>query len=245
MGWLARHLNGARVELADVTEDFVVIGLMGPEAARIANAAGGGTLNDLGYFRLCEAELAGVPVTAVRLSYVGEAGWEITCRAADAPALYDALRAVGARPVGLYAQTAMRIEKGYRAMGHELDGDITPLEAGLDFAVAWESDFIGREALERRRAEGIETRIATLVLDDGHAVPLGNEPVYAAGRIVGKTTSAAFGYRIGKPVALAEIEAEIAEDTPVEIDIARDMWAARATLSPAYDPKGTRMRKRG
>ncbi len=242
IGWLSRHVDNSRVELTDVTEDLAVIGLMGPEAARIADEAGGGALNDLGYFRLRDAWMAGLAVTAVRLSYVGEAGWEITCRAEDAQTLYDALHAAGVRPAGLYAQTAMRVEKAYRAMGHELDGDITPLEAGLDFAVAWDSDFIGREALERRRAEGIKTRIATLILDDVHAVPLGNEPVYAQDRIIGKTTSAAFGYRVGKPVALAEIEADVAQDTQVEIDIARDMWAARVILGPAFDRNGIRMR---
>jgi glycine cleavage system aminomethyltransferase T len=140
----------------------------------------------------------------------------------------------------------MRIEKGYRAMGHELDTDVTPLEAGLDFAVAWDTDFIGREALLRRRDKGIESRVATILLDDTQAVPLGSEPVYAndmpGGRIVGKTTSAAFGYRIGKPVALAFLNAAIGEGDLVEIDIARHMWTGRVTLQPAFDPTGARMR---
>jgi 4-methylaminobutanoate oxidase (formaldehyde-forming) len=137
----------------------------------------------------------------------------------------------------------MRIEKGYRAMGHELDSGITPLEAGLGFAVAWDSDFIGREALLRRRNARVKTRIVTVVLDDAEAVPLGNEPVCCAGRIVGKTTSAAFGYRIGRPLALAEVDAAIGEGDAVEIDIARTMSAGRVTLKPAYDPAGARMRK--
>jgi 4-methylaminobutanoate oxidase (formaldehyde-forming) len=137
----------------------------------------------------------------------------------------------------------MRIEKGYRAMGHELDSDVTPLEAGLAFAVAWDSDFIGREALERRRDEGVKSRIATILLDDIEAVPLGNEPVYVKDRIIGKTTSAAFGYRVGRPVALAEIDAAIGADTAVEIDIARRMSPGRVTFQPAFDPGGDRMRK--
>jgi 4-methylaminobutanoate oxidase (formaldehyde-forming) len=246
MGWLRRHLDGERVTLRDSTEDFAVIGLMGPEAPRIATALGAGSLNDLGYFRVGEAEIAGAHIRAVRLSYVGEAGWEITCKAENAGRIYDTLHAAGARPAGLYAQTAMRIEKGYRAMGHELDSGITPLEAGLDFAVAWESDFIGRDALLRRRDAGIKTRIVTVLLDDPAAVPLGNEPVRVRdgtrGRIVGKTTSAAFGYRIGRPLALAEIDAAIGEGAAVEIDIARHNWAGHVTLTPAYDPSGARMR---
>jgi len=243
LGWLRRHLDGERVNLRDSTEDFAVIGLMGPEAARIATEVGAAALNDLGYFRFGEAEIAGAHVRAVRLSYVGEAGWEITCKASNAGRVYDALHAAGARPAGLYAQTSMRIEKGYRAMGHELDTDVTPLEAGLEFTVAWDSDFIGREALLRRRDKGVTSRIVTILLDDLHAVPLGNEPVYAQGRIVGRTTSAAFGYRIGRPVALAGIDATIGEGDPVEVDIARRMSPGHVTLKPAFDPTGARMRK--
>jgi 4-methylaminobutanoate oxidase (formaldehyde-forming) len=242
MGWLRRHLDGERLELRDVTETFATIGLMGPEAARIIHEVGAGNLNDLGYFRLDESEISGAHLRAVRLSYVGEAGWEITCKAGNAGRIYDALFEAGARPSGLHAQTAMRIEKGYRAMGHELDGDVTPLEAGLEFAVAWDSEFIGRDAVLRRRDEGIRTRVATVLLDDADAVPLGNEPVYADGAIVGKTTSAAFGYRVSRPLALVEIDATIGEDTQVHVDIARHMWAGRVTLRPAYDPSGARMR---
>jgi 4-methylaminobutanoate oxidase (formaldehyde-forming) len=247
LGWLNRHLDGARVSLRDATEDFAVIGLMGPEAARIATEVGAGNLNNLGYFHLGESEIAGAHLRAVRLSYVGEAGWEITCKASNAGRIHDALHAAGARPAGLYAQTSMRIEKGYRAIGHELDSDVTPLEAGLEFAVAWDSDFIGREALERRRDEGARSRIVTILLDDIDAVPLGNEPVYASdgsgGRIVGRTTSAAFGYRVGRPVALAAIDAGLDEGAPVAIDIARQPFAGRVTLEPAFDPTGARMRK--
>jgi glycine cleavage system aminomethyltransferase T len=242
MGWLRRHLECERVSFRDVTGDFAVIGLMGPEAARVAQDVGAENLNDLGYFRLGESEIAGAHLRAVRLSYVGEAGWEITCKAPNARRIYEVLYAAGARPAGLYAQTAMRIEKGFRAIGHELDTDVTPLEAGLSFAVAWDSDFIGREALLRRRDESLKSRIVTILLDDGEAVPLGNEPVYCGGHIVGKTTSAAFGYRIARPLALAEIDATIGESDAVEIDIARRMWAGRVTLKPAFDPTGTRMR---
>ena len=103
----------------------------------------------LGISATAETEVAGVSVRAARLSYVGEAGWEMTCRATEAPRLYDALYAAGARPSGLFAQTSMRIEKLYLAMGHDLDADVSPLEAGLDFAICWDKPFIGRDALRR------------------------------------------------------------------------------------------------
>lgn len=246
LAWLKRHLGEAeRVALRDETEDYAVLGLMGPMAASIARSLGGNALNAIGYFRHAEAEIAGVPLRAVRLSYVGEAGWEMTCRAADASRLYEALYAAGARPSGLYAQSSMRIEKRYLAWGHDLDGDVTPLEAGLESAVGWDTPFIGREALMKRREKGIASTMASIVLDDPAAFPLGNEPVYAGQEIVGQTTSAAFGYRLGRPVALAYVRpARIGEidGARVMIDIARRSFAGTVSLSPAFDPEGERLR---
>jgi len=246
LAWLKRQLrDGERVRLADETEAFAVLGLMGPEAACIAAAAGAPELNGLGYFRHGEAEIAKLPVRAARLSYVGEAGWEITCRAQDAAIIYDALAAAGARPAGLFAQSAMRIEKRFLAHGHELDSDVTPLEAGLDFAVDWRRDFIGREALLRRRDEGVRERLVTILFGDREATPLGNEPVTLEGALFGKTTSAAFGYRIGRPLALAYVDTRMAselEGLRVEIDIARESFAGTLSLEAAFDPKGHRLR---
>ena len=246
LAWLGRHLeDGEAVTMTDETEEFAVLGLMGPEAARIAADLGGRALGEIGYFRHAEAELAGVPVRAVRLSYVGEAGWEMTCKADDAGRLYDAMVEAGARPAGLFAQTSMRIEKGFLAMGHDLDSDLTPLEAGLDFAVAWDTDFVGREALLRRREQGVKSRLATIAIDDEGAVPIGDEPVYVDGTIIGETTSAAFGYRIGRPLALALIDASHVRDgVEVEVDIARRLYGGRVVTGPAFDPKGVRMRVR-
>jgi 4-methylaminobutanoate oxidase (formaldehyde-forming) len=244
LAWLRRHLNdGERVTVTDETADYAVLALMGPAATASAAALGGEALADIGYFRHAEAKLAGLPVRAVRLSYVGEAGWEITCRAADAEALYDALVETGAGPAGLYAQTSMRIEKGFLAMGHDLDSDLTPLEAGLDFAVAWASDFIGREALMKRRERDPESRMVTLLLDDQSAVPLGNEPVTLDGAIVGQTTSAAYGYRIARPLALAYVEAAHAQNgRRLAVDIAGTSFDGVVSTAPAFDPKGARMR---
>ncbi len=244
LAWLRRHLNdGERVTVTDETADYAVLALMGPAATASAAALGGEALADIGYFRHAEAKLAGLPVRAVRLSYVGEAGWEITCRAADAEALYDALVETGAGPAGLYAQTSMRIEKGFLAMGHDLDSDLTPLEAGLDFAVAWASDFIGREALMKRRERDPESRMVTLLLDDQSAVPLGNEPVTLDGAMVGQTTSAAYGYRIARPLALAYVEAAHAQNgRRLAVDIAGASFDGVVSTAPAFDPKGARMR---
>jgi len=176
LAWLRRHAGDFDVALTDVTERYAVLGLMGPEAACIAAELGAGGLNTLGYFRTGTAQIGGCPVRAARLSYVGEAGWELTCRAEDAPAIYAALTGVGAVPAGLHAQTSMRIEKGFAAMGHELDGDIGPVEAGLDRFCSQTKPYIGSGAVAERRETGRRT-LATILLDDPDAVPLGHEPV--------------------------------------------------------------------
>ena len=246
LAWLKRHLTaGDAVTLDDETDVHAVLALTGPEAVRVAEATGAGDLNALGYFQHREARIAGVAVRGVRLSYAGEAGWEITCPSGRADTVYEALHEAGARPSGVLAQTSMRIEKRFLAYGHDLDTGTTPLEAGLGFAICWNKDFIGRAALLRLRDQPLKQRMATIVLDDADAVPLGSEPVYLGGRILGKTTSAAFGYRIGKPVALAMIDPErLAEDREqcVDIDIAGTRFRGAVTFEAAFDPKGTRMR---
>ena len=244
MAWLRRHLDGEQVTLRDSSEDYAVLGLMGPKAADIAEQAGAPELTALPYFRAGMAEVAGMPVTAVRLSYVGEAGWEITCKATDAEQVCDALASFGAQPAGLFAQTAMRIEKRFLAYGHDLDTDISPLQAGLGFAVDWDSDFIGRAALKRQREAGEACRIVTVLLDDPEAVLHGGEPVVFDGEVVGMTTSAAFGYRIGRPLAIADLRRPEAreEGASVEVDIAGQRWPARVTLRAAFDPEGQAMR---
>ncbi len=240
LAWLRRHAEGFDIRLRDVTEDHAVLGLMGPDSARIAGVLGGPALNALGYFRHGIADLAGRRVRAARLSYVGEAGWELTCRAADASAIYAALMEAGAAPAGLFAQASMRIEKGFAAMGHELDSDIGPVEAGLERMCSRKNGFVGSDALDECRRTRCRS-LATIVLDDPGSQPLGHEPVLFNGRIAGRTTSAAFGYRIGRPLALAHV-AGAPDGAAVEVDIAATRHAGRLRFAPAFDPEGRRMR---
>ncbi|MEM1299113.1 MAG: FAD-dependent oxidoreductase [Pseudomonadota bacterium] len=243
LAWFRCHAEGFDINLRDSTEEFATIALMGPTAPEIARRVGADALLNLDYFKVGEAHIAGHHVRAARLSYVGEAGWEITCRAENATAIYVTLAAEGARPAGLYAQTSMLIEKGFRAMGHELDGDATPCDVGLDGAVSKKRRFIGSEALAEARTTPPARQVATLIFDDPDAVPLGSEPVYLDGRTIGRTTSAAFGHRIGAPVALAFVDAA-PDGTQVEVDIAHTMFTARLQSAPAFDPEGTRMKPR-
>ena len=205
---LHRFMDGWHVGLIDESPELGILGLMGPRAEELAPG-----LDDIAPFAHRAAEVAGIPVRAARVSYVGTPGWELTCRSADLAALYRALRSAGAVPAGLEAQSSMRIEMRHLAYGSDLDTATTPFEAGLGFTLAWETPFIGREALLRLRDQGPpQRRIASLVLASEDAVPLGDEPVFIDGRVVGRTTSAAFGHRVGRPVALAMIEEGLARD---------------------------------
>ncbi|MEM7209023.1 MAG: FAD-dependent oxidoreductase [Pseudomonadota bacterium] len=229
MAWLKRNLQpDESVALIDETEDYAVLGLMGPDSPDLVEKLDAGELLNIGFFQHAEVDIAGIAVRAARLSYVGEEGWELTCKSNEAESLFDHLLQFGAQPAGIFAQTSMRIEKRFLAYGHDLDTDINPIQAGLDFAVDWNSDFIGRDALERARQNGATNEVFNIILDDADTNPLGNEPVYLTDRIIGKTSAAAYGYRIQQPVAIAQIKPEFVCDAlksdAVEIDIAGERF---------------------
>lgn len=241
LSWFRRHSDGFDITLTDSTEDYAVLGLMGPKAAQIATDVGAPELNDLGYFKVGPAHIAGKHVRAVRMSYVGEAGWEITMKAENAQTVYGALTAAGATPAGLYAQTSMRIEKGFAAMGHELDSDITPVETGMAMMASKKKSYVGSDALNAHR-DTAKRSLVTVIFEDETAVPLGHEPIYDGDIIIGHTTSAGFGYRIGKPVALAHAHADDLDGKDVFVAVTGQKYKARLQFAPAYDPSGRRMR---
>jgi 4-methylaminobutanoate oxidase (formaldehyde-forming) len=242
LAWFRRHSDGFDVTLTDTTEKYAVLGLMGPNAAQIVSTCGAPELTELGYFKVGPGHIAGKHVRAARMSYVGEPGWEITCLSENAPAIFAALTAQGARPAGMFAQTSMRIEKGFCAMGHELDSDVTPIDVGLDFAVRQSGGFIGADALEARQVDSATCRIVSLTLQDAFANLIGHEPIYLNGEIIGQTTSCAFGYRVNHPVALGSLRTPVATGTKVQIDCARRMFEATLSYGALFDPTGTRMR---
>lgn len=242
LSWLRRHSGNYAVKIEDSTEAYAVLCLMGPRAAQIVAECGAPELCDLGYFQVGPAHIAGKHVRAARLSYVGELGWEITCLSENAKAIYAALVAHGAQPAGLLAQTSMRIEKGFCAMGHELDRDISPVDARLDFATRASGGFVGAEAVKRRRKIDRGPRLISMTFKDIEAVPLGHEPIYKGREIIGQTTSCAFGYRVGKPVALGYVNVDMHNGDPIMVDIGRDLYEAEVKIGALYDPDGKRMK---
>ena len=255
--WIARNVSeGEQVAIRDTTEETAVLSVMGPKSKALLSQLGDADLSLDGFplFTFRDIEVAGVRIRAARLSYVGELGWELYIPWDKAGAVYDALfeegASLGILDAGAMALTSLRIEKGYRAWGHELSCEDTPLEAGLGFATKLKTDipFLGREALERQKAEGLARRLVHFVLEDGDAWPLGDEPILQAGRPVGQLTSAAFGHTLGRAVGMGYVRldgrsaTEAVEAGGFEIDIASTPFPARASLEPPFDPRGARMR---
>ena len=236
LDWLRR--GGAGDDLRDVTEEVGVLGVMGPGSRELL---AGLTDTDLshGAFPFGAArdiEVAGHRALAIRITYVGELGWELHLPADLTTEVHSALKAAGARDAGHHSIGAMRVEKAYRAFGHELSPDETPLEAGLGFAVAWDTDFLGREALEKKRAGTLEKRLASFVLEDPDVMLWGGEPIVSgAGEVLGHTTSATFGPTLGAAVAMGYLR-EGAGDGRYAIVNAGTAHAAKMTRRAPFDP---------
>jgi 4-methylaminobutanoate oxidase (formaldehyde-forming) len=232
-----------------VTGAIACFGLWGPEARTILQPL---TDADLGneafpYMAARQIVVGDAPCLAARVTYVGELGWELYPSVELARSLWDTLHQAGTRhgliPAGYRAIDSLRLEKGYRAWGSDITPEDTPLQAGLGFAVAWDKDFVGREALERQRAEGVDRRLETLTLSDPRAMCLGNEPVFSGGRVVSRVTSGGIGYATGTSVALAYLASELAEPgTPLEVEVFGERVAAVVAGGAIHDPRGERIR---
>ncbi len=247
LAYLRRAARGLSVTLKDRTEDFCVIGVMGAGARRTLTSVSADDVLSFPFGTAREVSLAGAPCLATRLSYVGELGWEITVACNDAGIVFDALVAAGAKPMGHFALNGCRIEKGYRHWGHDLGPEITPLEAGLGFAVDWSKEFRGKAALLAQKQNGVTQRLVLLSVD-GHPLILHDEPVMEQGTVVGLTTSGAKGVRTGLTLALALVKVS-PQETPAEtarrsfeVDVAGRRYPATVMPKPPYDPAGERMR---
>jgi glycine cleavage system aminomethyltransferase T/glycine/D-amino acid oxidase-like deaminating enzyme len=237
------------VQVRDITGGTCCIGLWGPRARDVVSAVSADDFSNDGlrYFRAKKASIGGIGVTAMRLSYVGELGWEIYTSADNGQRLWDVLWQAG-QPHGVVAAgrtafNALRLEKGYRSWGTDMTTEHDPYEAGVGFAVkARKQGYVGAAALAGRSEETAARRLRCLTIDDGRSVVLGKEPVFSDGRPVGYVTSAAFGYTIGKPIAYAYLPSSIGEGEAVEIEYFGRRIAATVTPEPLYDPEMSRLR---
>ncbi len=256
--WLQRQIPAdARAIAVDVSSGMAVLGLMGPRSrellsrlsdADFSNAAfpfGDSQVIDLAYAR----------VRASRITYVGELGWELYIATEFAPAVFDALATegepLGLRLAGYHALNALRTEKGYRHWGHDISDEDTPLQAGLGFAVAWDKPggFIGLEALQRQKEQGLGRRLVQFALDEPLPLLYHNEPIWRNGVIVGRITSGMFGHTLGRSLGMGYVsnpdgvaDRDYILGGQYAIEVAGERVSAKASLGAWYDPRSLRVK---
>ncbi|MGW7726127.1 GcvT family protein [Streptomyces canus] len=250
LDWFTRHLPAdGTVQVRDITPGTCCIGLWGPLARDVLQPLTDEDFSAAGlkYFRAQHAYIGSVPVTAMRLSYVGELGWELYTTADQGLKLWDTLwraaRPLGGIAAGRGAFNSLRLEKGYRSFGTDMTYEHDPYEAGVGFAVkADKEDFVGKAALERRKAD-VRRKLTCLTIEDPRAVVMGKEPVYDGQRPVGHVTSAAFGHTIGKGIAYAWLPAELAvAGRALHIGYFDQRVEAVVAEEPLFDPTMSRLR---
>jgi len=249
LDWMRRHLPASSaVQIRDITAGTCCIGIWGPKARAVVQPLTDADFSNDGfkYFRAQRCFLGTVEVTAMRLSYVGELGWELYTTADQGLVLWDMLMKAGAEhgiiAAGRGAFNALRIEKGYRSFGGDMTNEHTPLQAGVDFAVKMDQEFLGKTALAARQDDG--KRLCLLIIDGANDIVLGSEPVYHLdGSPVGYVTSAAYGYTLGAALAYAWLPAGLTTaGTAVEIGYFDQRYRAVVTAEPAFDPEMKRIR---
>ena len=255
--WIARNIpDGLHASLVDVTSGWSVLSLMGPKARYILQSITSTDVSNqalpFGQFRTIG--ISGAPVRALRITYVGELGYELHMPVEFTSGVYDRLmeagRAHGLLNAGYRAIESLRLEKGYRAWGSDIGPDHTPFEAGLNWAVKMKSGtkFRGREALETQAQNGVRKMLAAFTVDDPDVVLLGRETIYRDGRRAGWLTSGGFGYTIGKPIGYGYIRnpegvtADYVMSGTYELEVATERVKASVSLKPLYDPDNARIK---
>lgn len=249
--WLKGRLGAGGTSVVNVTASEATLALMGPRARDFLSRLTDTDLSDAGFpfgtFR--EIFVGNAPVRAQRITYVGELGWELHIPADFAQHVFETVMAAERPPrlCGGMAVDSCRIEKGFRHWGHDIGPHDTPVEAGLTFACDFETEFIGKAAILARRAEGAASRLLSFRLADPGPLLFGKEPVLRDGRIVGRLTSASYGWTVGGAiglgyVALPEGGARAAAGAEYQIMVASRPVKATASLRPLYDPGNSRMK---
>lgn len=250
--WMRRHLGDMNVVITDVTAAEGVLAIMGPNARKVLQSVSpndfSNTTNPFGTAQ--EIELGMGLARAHRVSYVGELGWELyisSDMAAHAfETLWEAGQSHGLKLCGMHMMDSCRIEKGFRHFGHDITAEDHVLEAGLGFAVSKaKTDFIGRDAVNRKRDEGLTSRMVQFKLTDPDPLLYHNEPILRDGDIVGYLSSGNYGHALGGAIGLGYVPCP--GETPAqllasnfEIDVAGTKVKAEASLKPMYDPTGER-----
>jgi glycine cleavage system T protein len=248
LAWMRRHLAEG-VVLEDRSSALCCLGVWGPAARRLVESVSEDDLS-FGYMRAAELHVGPVPCRALRVSYVGELGWEIYAPVEFGRALWDTLWAAG-QPLGAVAcggaaYDSLRLEKGYRLWGQDIDEEHDPYEAGLGWAVrlSKDADFIGRGAAEEIKARGATRRLACMVVDDPSVVLVGKEPILDGSRAVGYVTSAGYGATVGESILYGYVPVELAEvGTALAVHSEGAGHSVTVVSEPRFDPEGARLRE--
>ncbi|MCP5366263.1 MAG: FAD-dependent oxidoreductase [Hyphomicrobiales bacterium] len=242
--WIRGHMpDDGSVRFADLTSARAVINLCGPKSRQVLERVADGDVSNAAfpYMTCAEIGVGYAPALAIRLTYMGELGWELHIPTEFAAHAHDALRAAGAdlglADVGYRAIDGLRLEKRYLYWGADIGPDHSPLEAGLGFCVAWDKgDFRGRDALLRQRDAGVDRRLVCLLLDRDAPVH-GGEPILRGGRVLGLTTSGGFGHTVGRPVVLGYVPADQAGQADYAVEVFGESVPATRSPRAPYDPE--------
>ncbi|HCX88853.1 MAG TPA: FAD-dependent oxidoreductase, partial [Gammaproteobacteria bacterium] len=255
--WIGRNLpGGLDAAITDQTDRFAVLSVMGPRSRELLARAAADQVDDaaLPFAAARQLRVGTTSVTAIRLTYVGELGYELHVPVDEALTVYQALMSAGAdlgiRNAGYRAIESLRLEKGYRAWSSDLSPDHTPLEAGLAWAVKLncETDFLGRAALLQQQGQGLKKQLACFTADDNNVNLIGRETLYRNEQRVGWLTSAGYGHTVDCPIGFGYvrnpdgIDQDYLERGDYSLEVAGVRVPCTIHFKPLYDPAMSRVR---
>ncbi len=256
MDWLKSHIpDDAQVEVFDASSAIAIIGVFGPKSRDLLEGLSGADLSNVAcpFSHWVDMEIGYARMKAMRVTFVGELGWELHIPAEFAAHVFECLEDAGKafdlKLCGLHALDSCRIEKGYRHFGHEVSQDETPFEAGLGFVCNFEAgDFIGRAAAQEAKVAPKTKRLVQIKLQDPEPLLIGHEPLLRDGEVVGYVTSGAYGHFVGASVGMGWLKnkdgvtREFMESGSYSVLVAGEVFEADVSFRANYDPKGERVK---
>ncbi len=247
--WIGDHIEATdHAFLTDVTSGTGGFSVMGPNSLPVLEEASGETLDDAAcrFGHWIDLEIGFATVRAMRITYVGERGFELYMPSEMVPHAFETIRAAGANHglvlAGYHTLDSCRIEKAFRHWGHDVGPDDTPLEAGLGFAVKSEANYIGRDAIERQRQEGVRRVMRQFRLEHPDIHLFHDEAIWHEGTLVGRITSGNYGHALGGAIGMGYVPRALADAEKFVIQVGNRMVPACASRKPLYDPRSARVR---
>ena len=256
LSWLTRASNKKSVTIEDVTEDFSVIGVMGPHARNTLSPISSVDLSNenFSFGSINPLEIAGIECQALRMSYVGELGWEIYVPKINAIRVFEEIMQTGSDfgicLAGFHAMNSLRLESGYRHWGHDITAVDTPLEAGLGFAVAWDKPhgFVGKDSLINQRDKTRTKRLLQFRIEDQETLSYHDDPIFRDGELVGTTTGGMWSYTQDRCLTMGYTHSNDGvtkswiDSGSWEIEVATRRLKITPSIKSFYDPNKERIR---